>query len=210
MKFMLCVVIILVPVSCITITSVTTVSIETNKDPAFGKLLTKLYVVVNVGDYNCEYNTGSPEKPLSWDEYKQVVKEAPLGDYLTATIEKKFQENGIKTKVMQVTGVELGKDQIIKSNNEIGASEVMLIQLTDGLVFSNGIVFHGIFDVSIRDISTEAMIWRAKITADGGKGKAGMYAYTGGVDPNKVVDSIISALRKDGLLATPAPAKSSA
>ena len=167
----------------------TTVSIEKNKNPAFSELLARLFVEVDVGDWKCSANTGSTESP--------VWKEIPLGDYLTGAIEKKFQENGIDTKAIRLNTVAVDQQEIMKEIDDFGATDVMEVHLTEAVVTPGRYVLHGIFDVSLRDKSDGSLIWRAEITADGGKS----YIFVPvAMDQTKVVASIISGLQKDGLM----------
>ncbi|MFI5368266.1 MAG: hypothetical protein ACHQ1F_04560 [Spirochaetia bacterium] len=167
----------------------TTVSVEKNKNPAFDELLTRLFVEVDAGDWKCSYNAGSSDSP--------VWKEIALADYLTAAIEKKFQENGVDTKAIRLNQVDVDQVQIMKEINEFGAA-VMEVHLTEAVVTPDRYVLHGIFDVSVHDISDKSAYWRAKITADGGKS---YIFYPVAIDQSKVVDSIVSGLQKDGLIA---------
>lgn len=166
----------------------TTVSLQQHENPAYSGLLTKLFVEVNVGDWKCSANTGTSDSPL-W-------KEIQLGDYLTAAIEKRFQENGIETKAIRLNDVNVDQDQIMKEISDFGATKVMEVQLSEAVVTPNRYVLHGIFDVSIQDMPNSPY-WRAKITADGGKS---FIFYPVAIDQSKVIDSIVSALQTDGLM----------
>jgi hypothetical protein len=166
----------------------TTVALQENKNPAFTGPLTKLFVEVDVGDWKCSANTGTSASP--------VWKEIPLGDYLTATLEKTFREYGIETKAIRLDNVNIDQDQAKKEISDFGATKVMEVQLSEAVVTPNRYVLHGIFDVSIHDIPS-SNYWRAKITADGGKS----YIFVPvAIVQSKVIDSIISALQNDGLL----------
>ena len=166
----------------------TTVALQENKNPAFTGPLTKLFVIVNVGDWKCSANTGTSATP--------VWKEIPLGDSLAATLEKTFQEYGIDTKAIRSDDVNVDQDQIKKEISDFGATRVMEIQLSEAVVTPNRYVIHGIFDVSIQDIPS-SNYWRVKITADGGKS---WIFVPVAIVQSKVIDSIISALQNDGLL----------
>ena len=167
----------------------TTVSVEKNKNPAFDQLLTRLFVEVDAGDWKCSYNAGSADSP--------VWKEIPLADYLTAAMPKKLQENGVDTKAIRLNQVDVDQVQIMKEIDEFGAA-VMEVHLTEAVVTPDRYVLHGIFDVSVHDMSGKSAYWRAKITADGGKSSL---FYPVAIDQSKVVDSIVSGLQKDGLIA---------
>lgn len=184
----------LLPVLFLAACATTTVSMEQNKNPAFGELLTKLFVEVDAGDWKCSYNAGSSDSP--------VWKEVPLGDYLTAAMEKRFQENGIATRAIRLNQVDVDQIQIMKEISEFGAN-VMEVHLTEAVVTPDRYVLHGIFDMSVHDISGKYVYWRAKITADGGKSYV---FYPVAIDQSKVIDNIISGLQKDGLIGAPAPA----
>jgi hypothetical protein len=167
----------------------TTVSIEKNKNPAFSELLTKLFVEVDVGDWKCSANIGSTDSP-SW-------KEIPLGDYLAGAIEKQFREDGIETKAIRLNKVAVDQQEIMKEIDDFGATKVMEVHLTEAVVTPSLYVLHGIFNLSVRDKSDGSLIWRAEITADGGKS----YVFVPvAIDQSKVIDSITSALRTDGLM----------
>ena len=166
----------------------TTVALQESKNPAFTGPLTKLFVEVKVGDWKCSANTGTSASP-AW-------KEIQLGDYLTATLEKTFQEYGIDAKAIRSDDVNVDQDQIQKEISDFGATKVMEVELSEAVVTSNRYVLHGIFDVSIQDIPS-SNYWRVKITADGGKS----YIFVPvAIVPSKVIDSIISALQSDGLV----------
>lgn len=161
----------------------TTATIETNKSPAYDEQLSKLYILVNVGDWEYEGDK--------------------LGDYLAANLEKKLQENGILTKASRVSGVELDEDRYKKEMGNFGATRMMDIELSGGVVNPSNEVVHGTFDISILDVSNidaskYPMAWRAKITVDGGHNMNGTYSFA--ANPDKVLESIISALQKDGLV----------
>lgn len=165
----------------------TTVSLQENDNPAFSGPLTKLFVEVNVGDWKCSANTGTADSP--------VWKEIQLGDYLTAALEKRFQEYGIDTKAIRLDDVNVSQDQIKKEISDFGATRVMQVQLSEAVVSPSRYVLHGIFAVFIQDIPS-SNYWRAKITADGGKS----YIFVPvAIVQSKVIDSIISALQTDGL-----------
>ncbi len=174
----------------------TTVSLQENTNPAFSGPLTKLFVEVNVGDWKCSANTGTSDSP-AW-------KEIQLGDYLTATLEKTFQEYGIETKAIRLNDVNVDQDQIMKEISDFGATRVMEVQLAEAVVTPNRYVLHGIFAVWIQDIPTSTY-WRAKITVDGGKS---FVFYPVAIDQSKVIDSIIAAMQKGGLITMSAPTKS--
>lgn len=89
--------------------------------------------------------------------------------------------------------------------NDFGTTIVMLVKLVDGTVDREKEVAHGVFDISIQNLSSNYTLWRAKIILDGGS------LYNGqaiAMDPAKLIESIVAALQKDGLI-TVAPAKSS-
>jgi hypothetical protein len=172
------------------------VSLRENKNPAFRGPLTKLFVEVNVGDWKCSANTGTSASP-AW-------KEIQLGDYLTATLEKTFLEYGIETKAIRLNDVNVDQDQIMKEISDFGATNVMEVQLSEAVVTPNRYVLHGIFAVSIQDMPNSTY-WRANITADGGKS---YIFYPVAIDQSKVIDSIISAMQKDGLITASVPTKS--
>jgi len=182
-KSLLSLIIVLFLASCAT----TTVSVQKDKNPAFSELLTKLFVEVDVGDWKCSYNAGSTDSPAR--------KEIPLGDYLTAAIEKKFQANGIDTKAIRLNKVAVDQQEIKKEIDDFGANRLMEVHLTEAVVTPSLYVLHGIFDVSVK--SDKSLIWRAEITADGGKS----YIFVPvAIDQSKVIDSITSALQTDGLM----------
>src|SRR5208337_2682836 len=101
----------------------TTVSLQETKNRAYSEPLTKLFVEVNVGDWKCSANTGTSDSP--------VWKEIELADYLTATLEKTFQEYGIETKAIRLNDVNVDQDQIMKEISDFGATKVMEVQLSE-------------------------------------------------------------------------------
>ena len=101
-----------------------------------------------------------------------------------------------------MTELELNGDQTTRDMNDFGADRAMIIQLSHGSTYDNKHLVKGIFDVSILDTSDMSvehypMIWRAKVTAEGGAG----YSRELDVDPGKVIDSILNGLQTDGLIA---------
>lgn len=163
----------------------TTATMETNKDPSFSGPVTKLYVIVDVGDW--QYGVDK------------------LRDDVATGLQKALPQNGIDTKVNQVTGIELDPDGFKREMNDFGTTIVMLVKLVDGTVDREKEVAHGVFDISIQNLSSNYTLWRAKIILDGGS------LYNGqaiAMDPAKLIESIVAALQKDGLI-TVAPAKSS-
>jgi hypothetical protein len=164
------------------------VSLQETKNQAYSESLSKIFVEVNVGDWKCSANTGTSDSP--------VWKEIQLGDYLTGTLEKTFQEYGIDAKAIRLNDVNVDQEQIMKEINDFGATKVMEVQLSEAVVTPNRHVLHGVFEVSIQSMPN-SMYWRAKITVDGGKS----YIFLPvAIDQKKVIDSIISALQVDGLV----------
>lgn len=74
----------------------TTATMETNKDPSFSGPVTKLYVIVDVGDW--QYGVDK------------------LRDDVATGLQKALPQNGIDTKVNQVTGIELDYGWLQKGN----------------------------------------------------------------------------------------------
>ena len=175
LKYMLALPLILSIFSC-----ASTASIESNKNPAYNDVLTKFYIVVNLGD---------------WKIMSPGVVD--LADYLTKNLVMRFQKNGIETKASRVTGLEISNDQITKEIKAFGSDRVMEIQLTSGAasraVYGN-FLERGVFDVSIHDVLDNTLVWRAKITAETG--------FSGvAISADSIIESIISRLQADGLIA---------
>ena len=123
--------------------------------------------------------------------------ETLLGDYLARNLEKKLQENGIDTRARRLTGLELNEDQLKREVDDFGTTKIMEVRLTDGIVDKYKNLVQSTYDISIQDTSKNTKIWRAKVTDEGG------------MDVDKVIDSIISGLLTDGLITAPvAPTKS--
>lgn len=122
-------------------------SIQSNKNPDYNQVMTKLDVLVDVGDHST----------MSGD----------LGDYLVTHIPKAFQADGIDTTVTKLTGTEL--------NNNPATGLVMTINFVEGqavrTMFGGQIVTDATLDVSIVDKSSnDLVIWKARVKAGAGYG----------------------------------------
>ena len=155
---------------------------ETNKSPG---LITKIYVLVDVGDW--KYEGGD------------------FGTYLATNLEKKLQQDGVDTKAGSVTGLELDKDKYKKEMSDFGATKIMLVRLSGITTNDSFEVIHGVFDISILDAPNMdapniPTVWRAKITANGPTAPGTTSWVDHSVDADNLIDNIISALRKHGLM----------
>lgn len=170
----------------------TTSNVETNKSTSFSGPVTKLYVVVDVGDH--------------------PTQGGKFSDVLAADLQKDLQQNGIESKVAAVSGLELSGNQYQKEASDFGATQIMAITLAQGAVSANNSLLQisnndqltqGVFDVAIVNATDNSILWRAKISVRGG-GTLTNFTEGGPIDPAKVSEGIISGLQKDALIAAPA------
>jgi hypothetical protein len=88
-----------------------TSSFETNKNPSFNEPITKLYVIVDVGDH--------------------PTQGGKLGEVLATDMQNALQQDGIDSKAVAVTGLELNGDNY-KEISDFGANQALVITLTQG------------------------------------------------------------------------------
>jgi hypothetical protein len=170
--------------------------LETNKNSAYNEPITKLFVIVATGEWKYTYNTTPNKAYATWSE---VV----LSDYLVENAGKKFEQSGIDVKIDKVARLELGSERLSKEISDFGTAWVMNIMLSAVYVNGYGQPVQCVYDVAVLDESKQydtdyPVVWRAKITT----------AYLRGLDPDNTIDSILSGLIKDGLIAAPTPPKS--
>lgn len=193
----------LVFVSVLLASCATTSKIETNKNAAYSDFLTKLYIVMDIGDWVISRDTSSDPK-------KATLKDFRLDESLISSLEKKFQDRGITTKSNFVTELDTNPEQIAKDRTDFSADREMMVKLSGGKTLDGKHLLKGIFDARILDTSDQSaehypIVWRAKVTAEGGQVYVGAFIPLP-VNPEKVVDSIITGLQTDGLIAAQ-PAK---
>jgi hypothetical protein len=172
----------------------TTSNVETNKSASFSGPLAKLYVLIDVGDH--------------------PTQGGKFGDVLATDLQKDLTKNGIDSKVVSVTGLELSADKYQKEASDFGADQMMAVGLAQGAVSTNNSLVQmsnndqltqGVFDVSIASAADNSILWKAKITVKGG-GTLVNFSEGGPIDPAKVSEGIIAGMQKDALLPA-APAK---
>ena len=156
----------------LSVISCSSVSVASNKNANFDQVITKIGVVIDVGDH----------KTMSGD----------LGDWLTTNIPKALQGAGVDAVAYKATGVELTEEQYTN-----GATLVMLVKLVDGLEASQGwagsVLASGTFDVTIVDRSNNnSLVWRANVKSSLG--------YGGIMNLDGIPKGIVSKLETDGLV----------
>ncbi len=173
----------------------TTSTIETNKSAAYTGLLTRLHIVVSIGDWTI--SRPDPQKPV-WTESR-------LDESLAAILEKKLRDRGVTTKSTWVTELDINPSQVAADRTDFGADREMSIGLRGYASLDGKHLLKGTFDATIQDTSDLAaehfpIVWRAKVLADGGQVYLGAMVPLP-IDPEKVADTIISGLQTDGLIA---------
>lgn len=174
----------------------TTSRIETNKNAAYTEVLTRLYIVMDIGDWMISRNTSSDQN-VAW-------KESRFDGALIASLEKKLQERGIVTKSAFVTALDIDPHRTAKDRTDFHADREMTVRLPSFASLDGKHLLKGLFDATIHDTSDEAtnplpIVWRARLVVDGGQVYIGMMVPLP-IDPEKVADAIIAGLQADRLI----------
>jgi hypothetical protein len=167
-------------ISCLIISCVS-VSIESNKDPAYSEYIEKMYVIVETGDLTIFVYSDDP--------FSGTV-DLPAAEYLQNIIEEKFREVGIDIKAVAISGLELDKGEIEEDIRDFGARTVMSLQLTEYVLDQYRQPRLLKFDATILDLTLYRNVWRAKISSPSLSFSA----------LDAVIDEIISTMRNDELL----------
>jgi hypothetical protein len=166
----------------------TTFPVESRKDPDFKGKLESLYILIGTGKILIRE---TKENSAVWTGNTFL-----LGSYLAENLERRFLEIGIDARAGSISSLNLDAGKADRETEAFSAQAVMSIKLKQAVLqqdyYSLG---SGIFDISIHQ--GDKTIWRSKITA--------------GVEDtsqaNRLIDTILSSLEKDGLMASVTPHK---
>jgi hypothetical protein len=153
-------------------------SVTTNKDAANVKPIGKTYIVVNTGDVSY-FALGGPK----------------VGAYLSDYMVKSLKQRSVESRAAQLGGLELDQTALMKDVSAYGASTVISIELTDGMVNRDNVLARGNFIVSVFDVGINKTVWKAKLAVQ----SSAMWNVVGSGELDDLVKKFLDAMKDDGL-----------
>jgi hypothetical protein len=172
----------------------TTVSVETNKDPGYDKVLGTVAILAQ-----------GRGVVVDWDA--TTGQRATFDNYVPIAIESALTAAGVTAKGIVQTGLELDQNIAKSQVQAFGATSLMVATLVRGIVSQgrNGVpdlLSSGTIEVTLQDVALNRVVWiaRLEVRKDGAQGTIFDYVGKDGID--RAVKEIVAALQKDGLLLT--------